>query len=59
MIVLNEERLSAETLESIKRDYEMKEEESVIERFYFDVDAFKDKIINIVKDSLKVRIKLV
>lgn len=59
MIVLNEERLSVETLESIKRDYEMKEEESVIERFYFDVDAFKDKIINIVKDSLKVRIKLV
>ena len=59
MIILNEERLSVETLESIKRDYEMKEEESVIERFYFDVDAFKDKIINIVKDSLKVRIKLV
>ena len=59
MIVLNEERLSAETLESIKKDYEMKEEESVIERFYFDIDAFKDKIINIVKDSLKVHIKLV
>ena len=59
MIVLNEERLSAETLESIKKDYEMKEEESVIERFYFDIDAFKDKIISIVKDSLKVHIKLV
>lgn len=59
MIVLNEERLSVETLESIKRDYEMKEEESVIKRFYFDVDAFKDKIISIMKDSLKVHIKLV
>lgn len=59
MIVLNEERLSAETLESIKRDYEMKEEESVIERFYFDTEAFKDKIVSILKDSLKVHIKLV
>lgn len=59
MIVLNEERLSMETLESIKRDYEMKEEESVIERFYFDTEAFKDKIVSILKDSLKVHIKLV
>lgn len=59
MIVLNEERLSVETLESIKRDYEMKEEESVIERFYFDTEAFKDKIVSILKDSLKVHIKLV
>ena len=45
MIVLNEERLSVETLESIRRDYKMLEEESVIERFYFDTEEFKKRVV--------------
>ena len=57
MIVLNEERLSVETLESIRRDYKMLEEESVIERFYFDIEEFKKRVVQLVKDSLTITIR--
>ena len=59
MIVLNEERLSVETLESIRRDYKMLEEESVIERFYFDTEEFKKRVVQLVKDSLTITIRTV
>lgn len=63
MIVVNEERLSNETLISIAKDYNMingdvSEDscvEQVIERFYWDIDAFKDKLIEIMTHGIKLK----
>ena len=63
MIVVNEERLSDETLISIAKDYDMISEdftedscvEQVIERFYWDIDAFKDKLIEIMTHGIKLK----
>lgn len=63
MIVVNEERLSNETLISIAKDYDMINRdmtdddcvEQVIERFYWDIDAFKDKLIEIMTHGIKLK----
>lgn len=63
MIVVNEERLSNETLVSIAKDYDMINRdmtdddcvEQVIERFYWDIDAFKDKLIEIMTHGIKLK----
>ena len=57
MIVVNEERLSDETLMSIAKDYDMiiEDVEQVTERFYWDIDAFKDKLIEIMTHGIKLK----
>lgn len=63
MIVVNEERLSNETLINIAKDYDMINRdmtdddcvEQVIERFYWDIDAFKDKLIEIMTHGIKLK----
>lgn len=59
VIVVNEERLSDETLISIAKDYDMIVEdncvEQVIERFYWDIDAFKDKLVEIMTHGIKLK----
>lgn len=57
MIVVNEERLSDETLMSIAKDYDMiiEDVEQVIERFYWDIDAFRDKLIEIMTHGIKLK----
>ena len=57
MIVVNEERLSDETLMSIAKDYDMiiEDVEQVIERFYWDIDAFKDKLVEIMTHGIKLK----
>ena len=32
--------------------------DDVVERFKFDIDEFKEKLVNIIKDNLKVELKL-
>ena len=65
MIVLDENRLSKDTLLRIGRDYEMEPDnekisayealiDRVIDRFYFDVDEFKEKFVKIMMDGIKV-----
>ena len=70
MIILDENRLTNGTLSMIGQDYGMKmpsitnvevyEEfiDDVVERFKFDIDEFKEKLVNIIKDNLKVELKL-
>lgn len=69
MIILDESRLTNETLLMIAQDYEMLEDpidaenydrnvEAVVNRFKFDLDEFKEKLVNIIKDNLKVELKL-
>lgn len=57
MIVVNEERLSDETLRSIAKDYDMiiEDVEQVIKRFYWDIDAFKDKLVEIMTHGIKLK----
>ena len=67
MIIVDEERLSDETLVAIARDYDMIKKsmtdgeciEKVIERFMFDVDDFKERLVDIIKGKIKVRLDLV
>lgn len=65
MIVLDENRLSKDTLLKIGRDYGMEPDnekisayealiDRVIDRFYFDVDEFKEKFVKIMMDGIKV-----
>ena len=65
MIVLDENRLSKDTLLKIGRDYGMEPDnekisayealiDRVIDRFYFDVDEFKEKVVKIMMDGIKV-----
>ena len=65
MIVLDENRLRKDTLLRIGRDYEMEPDnekisayealiDRVIDRFYFDVDEFKEKFVKIMMDGIKV-----
>ena len=70
MIILDESRLTNGTLSMIGQDYDMKmpnmmdveayEEfiDDVVERFKFDLDEFKEKLVNIIKDNLKVELRL-
>ena len=65
MIGLDENRLSKDTLLRIGRDYGMEPDnekifayealiDRVIDRFYFNVDEFKEKIVKIMMDGIKV-----
>ena len=69
MIILDESRLTNGTLLMIAQDYEMLEDpidienynrnvEAVVNRFKFDLDEFKEKLVNIIKDNLKIELKL-
>ena len=62
MIVLDESRLTNETLLMIAQDYEMLEDdrnvEAVVNRFKFNLDEFKEELVNIIKDKLKVEFRL-
>ena len=68
MIILDESRLTNGTLLMIAQDYEMLEDpidienydrnvEAVVNRFKFDLDEFKEKLVNIIKDNLKVELR--
>lgn len=72
MIIIDESKLTHNTIALIGRDYGMEYDyenyevetyeafvKSVIERFDFNVDDFKDKILRIVKENLKVELKFV
>ena len=72
MIILDEKELRCSTLAMIGEDYGMeydmnnyKEEdydkylESIVERFYFNTEEFKERVIKIIKENLKVELKLV
>ena len=67
MIIVDEERLSDETLVAIARDYDMIEKsmtddecvEKVIERFMFNVDDFKQRLVDIIKGNINVKFSLV
>ena len=72
MIILDESRLTSGTLLMIAQDYEMLEDdfnpmdaesydrtvEAVVNRFKFDLDELKEKLVNIIKDNLKVELRL-
>lgn len=72
MIILDESRLTNGTLLMIAQDYEMLEDdfnpmdresydrnvEAVVNRFKFDLDEFKEKLVSIIKDNLKVELRL-
>ena len=62
MIVLDESRLTNETLLMIAQDCEMLEDdknvEVVVNRFKFNLDEFKEKLVNIIKNKLKVEFRL-
>jgi hypothetical protein len=67
MIIVDEERLSDETLIAIAKDYDMIKKgmtdgeciEKVIERFMFDVDDFKEKLVDIITGKIKIKWNLV
>ena len=67
MIIVDEERLSDETLIAIARDYDMIKQsmtngeciEKVIERFMFDVDDFKERLVDIITGKIKIKWNLV
>ena len=72
MIIVDESKLRYGTLAQIAEDYDMKYDyanyevetyeafiDSLVERLAFDVDEFKERILNIVKNNLKIELKLV
>ena len=70
MIILDESRLTNETLLMIGQDYGMKipsvtdveayEEfiDDVVERFKFDIDDFKERLVSTVMNGIKIELKL-
>lgn len=70
MIILDESRLTNETLLMIGQDYDMKmpnmmdaeayEEfiDDVVERFKFDVDDLKERLVNAIMNGIKIELKL-
>ena len=67
MIIVNEERLSDETLVAIARDYDMIKKdmtngecvEKVIERFMVDIDDLKERLVDIITGKIKIKWNLV
>ena len=59
MIVIDENKLSNETIMMIGKDYQMDNcnEDQIIDRFFFNVDDFKDRIMKIVKEGIKIEFK--
>ncbi len=70
MIILDESRLTNGTLSMIGQDYDMKmpnmmdveayEEfiDDVVERFKFDIDEFKEKLVSAIMNGIKIELKL-
>ena len=71
MIIIDEEQLSDETLAMIGNDYCMKIDydnhnvdvyekfvEEVVERFRFDIDEFKNRLVKSITENLKIEIKM-
>ena len=71
MIVLDESKLTNGTLAMIGQDYGMKlsspiehpewyeqEIDMIVDKFKFDIDSFKERLIETVKNSIKVELKV-
>ena len=71
MIVLDESRLTNGTLAMIGQDYGMKlsspiehpewyeqEIDMIVDRFKFDIDNFKERLIEAIKSGIKVELKV-
>ena len=71
MIILDETKLTNGTLQMIGQDYGMKlsspiehpewyeqEIDMIVDRFKFDIDSFKERLIEIIKNSIKVELKV-
>ena len=70
MIILDENRLTNGTLSMIGQDYGMKipsvtnieayEEfiDDIVKRFKFDIDEFKEKLVSVIMNGIKVELKL-
>lgn len=63
MIILDESRLTNETLSMIGQDYGMKISsvtniDDVVERFKFDIDEFKEKLVSAIINGIKIELKL-
>lgn len=63
MIILDESRLTNETLSMIGQDYGMKISsvtniDDVVERFKFDIDEFKEKLVSAIINGIRIELKL-
>ena len=71
MIILDESKLTNGTLAMIGQDYGMKlsspiehpewyeqEIDMIVDRFKFDIDSFKERLIEAIKSGIKVELKV-
>lgn len=71
MIILDETKLTNGTLRMIGQDYGMKlsspiehpewyeqEIDMIVDRFKFDIDSFKERLIEAIKSGIKVELKV-
>ena len=71
MIILDETKLTNGTLQMIGEDYGMKlsspiehpewyeqEIDMIVDRFKFDVDSFKEKLVSAIMNGIKIELKL-
>lgn len=71
MIILDETKLTNGTLQMIGQDYGMKlsspiehpewyeqEIDMIVDRFKFDIDSFKERLIETIKNGIKVELKV-
>ena len=71
MIILDETKLTNGTLQMIGEDYGMKlsspiehpewyeqEIDMIVDRFKFDIDSFKERLIEAIKSGIKVELKV-
>lgn len=71
MIILDETKLTNGTLQMIGQDYGMKlsspiehpewyeqEIDMIVDRFKFDIDSFKERLIEAIKSGIKVELKV-
>ena len=71
MIVLDENRLTNETLSMIGQDYGMQlssptehpewyeqEIDMIVDRFKFDIDDFKERLVSAIMNGIKIELKL-
>lgn len=71
MIILDETKLTNGTLQMIGQDYGMKlsspiehpewyeqEIDMIVDKFKFDIDSFKERLIEAIKNGIKVELKV-
>ena len=71
MIILDETKLTNGTLQMIGQDYGMKlsspiehpewyeqEIDMIVDRFKFDIDDFKEKLVSAIMNGIKIELKL-